>query len=228
MITVLRIIEIIGFISFSMSGALISIDKETDLFGVIFLSITTCFGGGLIRDVIIGQLPVMFTSLYLEVLITLLTSVAVFLLARIFKRKYVQHENTVIRFNNYVDALALGIFCVAGVQICIDMHADKGMFLAVSMGMITAVGGGMIRDLMLRDIPFVLRKRIYAVAAILGSVIYYVIVVFAMPNSEAGQLVGTIACVAVVFALRVLATHFKLNMPKAIIFSEMNSDEEKA
>ena len=78
MITVLRIIEIIGFISFSMSGALISIDKETDLFGVIFLSITTCFGGGLIRDVIIGQLPVMFTSLYLEVLITLLTSVAVF------------------------------------------------------------------------------------------------------------------------------------------------------
>ena len=149
-------------------------------------------------------------------------------MARIFKRKYVQHENTVIRFNNYVDALALGIFCVAGVQICIDMNADKGMFLAVSMGMITAVGGGMIRDLMLRDIPFVLRKRIYAVAAILGSVIYYVIVVFAMPNSEVGQLVGTISCVAVVFTLRVLATHFKLNMPKAIIFSEMNSDEEKA
>ena len=227
MITVLRIIEIIGFISFSMSGALIAIDKETDLFGVIFLSITTCFGGGLIRDVIIGQLPVMFTSLYLEVLITFLTAVAVFLLARIFKRQYVQHEKTVIRFNNYVDALALGIFCVAGVQICIDTHFDKSMFLAVTMGMITAVGGGMIRDLMLRDIPFVLRKRIYAVASIIGSVIYYVIVVFAMPNSEVGQLVGTIACVAVVFTLRVLATHFKLNMPKAIIFSEMNNEEKQ-
>jgi uncharacterized membrane protein YeiH len=86
----------------------------------------------------------------------------------------------------------------------------------------------MIRDLMLRDIPFVLRKRIYAVAAIIGSVVYYVIVVFAMPNSEAGQLVGTIACVGVVFALRILATHFKLNMPKAIIFSEINNGEKKA
>lgn len=224
--TVLLIIEIIGFISFSMSGALISIDKETDLFGVIFLSITTCFGGGLIRDVIIGQMPVMF-SLYFEVLLTLATAVIVFILAKIFKRQYVEHENTVIRINNYVDALALGIFCVAGVQTCIDICHDDGMFLAVTMGMITAVGGGMIRDLMLRDIPFVLRKRIYAVAAIIGSVIYYIIVVYAMPNSEAGQLVGTVACVAVVFTLRVLATHFKLNMPKAIIFSEMNNGENK-
>ena len=225
---VLLVIEIIGFISFSMSGALISIDKETDLFGVIFLSITTCFGGGLIRDVIIGEMPVMFNSLYFEVLLTVITAVTVFVLAKIFKHQYVEHENTVIRINNYVDALALGIFCVAGVQACIDKCFEDGMFLAVTMGMLTAVGGGMIRDLMLRDIPFVLRKRIYAVAAIIGSVVYYVIVVFAMPNSEAGQLVGTIACVGVVFALRILATHFKLNMPKAIIFSEINNGEKQA
>lgn len=224
--TVLFIIEIIGYISFSMSGALIAIDKETDLFGVIFLSITTCFGGGLIRDVVIDRMPIMFNALYLEVLLTVVTSVVVFMLARIFKRQYIRHEQTVIRFNNYVDALALGIFCVAGVQTCIDRCFEDGMFLAVTMGMLTAVGGGMIRDLMLRDIPFVLRKRIYAVAAIIGSVIYYVIVVFAMPNSEAGQLVGTLACMLFVFAMRVLATHFKLNMPKAIIFSQMQSEKK--
>ena len=223
---VLLIIEIIGFISFSMSGALISIDKETDLFGVIFLSIITCFGGGLIRDVIIGEMPVMFNSLYFEVLLTTLTAITVFVLAKIFKRQYVEQEKTVIRINNYADALALGIFCVAGVQTCIEKCPDDGMFLAVTMGMITAVGGGMIRDLMLRDIPFVLRKRIYAVAALLGSVIYYVIVVFAMPNSDAGQLVGTIACVVFVCTLRLLATHFKLNMPKAIIFSEIDNGEK--
>ena len=222
---VLRIIEIIGFISFAMSGALVAIDKETDLFGVIFLSVTTCFGGGLIRDVVIDELPVMFTSLYIEVIITVATAIIVFLVARIFKRQYVKHEKTVIYFNNYPDALALGIFCVAGVQFCIDKHFEEGMFLAVAMGMLTAVGGGMIRDLMLREIPFVLCKRIYAVAAILGSVIYYVIVVFAMPNSEVGKLVGTIVCMIVVFALRILATHFKLNMPKAIIFSQMQNEE---
>ena len=224
--TVLRIIEIIGFISFAMSGALVAIDKETDLFGVIFLSVTTCFGGGLIRDVIIDELPIMFVSLYLEMIITVATAVVVFIIALIFKREYVKHEKTVIYFNNYADALALGIFCVAGVQACIDKHFEQGMFIAVVMGMITAVGGGMIRDLMLREIPFVLCKRIYAVAAIIGSVLYYIIVVFAMPDNEAGKLVGTIVCMTVVFTLRILATHFKLDMPKAIIFSRIQNEDK--
>ena len=208
------ILETVGVVSFAISGALAAIDKEMDIFGVLFLSITTCFGGGMMRDVLIDRTPSFFSSLF-HIACALATALAVFILAAIFKRQYIKNEHAVETINNYFDALGLGVFAVMGTKICISAGYTSPL-VAISLGMITSVGGGMIRDLCLRKIPFVFNKRVYAVASLVGASVYYVI----LKATHAPEYVPLLLGVAFVVAIRVLATVFKLNMPKAIIFQK--------
>ena len=227
--TVLLAIEIVGVISFAVAGAIVAIDKETDIFGVVFLALMTCFGGGIIRDITIGRHPpAFFRELTYQAVIGFVTALLVFLLARLFKRHYIKDMQKVLEINNYIDALAIGIYSVSGVRICLDFFASSGeragFLLCVTLGMMTAVGGGMIRDLILRDIPFILRKRVYALAALVGASIYYLLVVVIFPNDRLLEIMSQLLCIAVVFVIRVLATKLKWNLPKAIIFSEMQDE----
>jgi uncharacterized membrane protein YeiH len=227
--TVLLAIEIVGVISFAVAGAVVAIDKETDIFGVVFLALMTCFGGGIIRDITIGRHPpAFFRELTYQAVIGFVTALLVFLLARLFKRHYIKDMQKVLEINNYIDALAIGIYSVSGVRICLDFFASSGeragFLLCVTLGMMTAVGGGMIRDLILRDIPFILRKRVYALAALVGASIYYLLVVVIFPNDRLLEIISQLLCIAVVFVIRVLATKLKWNLPKAIIFSEMQAE----
>ena len=225
--TILLSIEIIGIISFAIAGALVAIDKETDLFGVVFLAVMTCFGGGIIRDITIGRNPpAFFRELTYQFAIAIAVALTVFILARIFQKQYVEKKRIVVEINNYIDALAIGIFSVSGVQTCIDFFAKDadpaGFVLCVVLGMTTAVGGGMIRDLILRDIPFILRKRIYALAALIGAILYYITVVHLFPGNGIAEVIGQIVAITVVVLIRVLATKLKWNLPKAIIFDKMD------
>ncbi len=222
----LDIINIVGIISFAAAGAMIAIDKETDLFGVIFLSLITCFGGGMLRDTLAGHaisrmLPVFFTELKMEIIVCVLTAFVVFLIAFVFKDKYVKEEAIVEKINNVLDALGLGVFASAGTGAYIAL----GPFVAIVMGFISSVGGSIIRDVILRDIPFVLRKRVYAVACIIGSGVYYLIVAVFMKGMASANIVGTLACMAVIFTIRMCATFFRWNMPKAIDFSKIKAAE---
>lgn len=224
---ILLSIEIIGIISFAIAGALVAIDKETDLFGVVFLAVMTCFGGGIIRDITIGRNPpAFFRELTYQFAIAIAVALIVFMLARIFQKQYVEKKRVVVKINNYIDALAIGIFSVSGVQTCIDFFAKDGdpagFVLCVVLGMTTAVGGGMIRDLILRDIPFILRKRIYALAALIGAILYYITVVHLFPGNGIAEVIGQIVAITVVVLIRVLATKLKWNLPKAIIFDKMD------
>ena len=228
--TILLAIEIVGVISFAVAGSIVAIDKETDLFGVVFLALMTCFGGGIIRDITIGRNPpAFFRGLTYQVAIGACVALLVFMLARIFKKQYVKREKLVLDINNYIDALAIGIYSVSGVQLCLDFFAQKGesagFLLCTVLGMMTAVGGGMIRDLILRDIPFILRKRVYALAALIGASLYYLLVAVLFPNDKVLEIVSQIACIALVFIIRVLATKLKWNLPKAIIFAEIAEEE---
>lgn len=231
--TILLAIEIIGVISFAVAGAIVAIDKETDIFGVVFLALMTCFGGGIIRDITIGRNPpAFFRGLTYQVAIGACVALLVFILARIFKRQYVKREQQVLDINNYIDALAIGIYSVSGVQICIDFFSAKGesagFLLCAVLGMMTAVGGGMIRDLILRDIPFILRKRVYALATLIGASIYYLLVAVLFPGDKLMEIISQLACITLVVVIRVLATKFKWNLPKAIRFSEIvESEPEK-
>ena len=231
---ILLAIEIIGVISFAVAGAVVAIDKETDIFGVVFLALTTCFGGGIIRDITIGRHPpAFFRELSYQVVIGAVSALVVFILATVFKKHYVKNEKLLLDINNYIDALAIGIFSVSGVQTCLNFFAQKGenagFLLCSVLGMMSAVGGGMIRDLILRDIPFILRKRVYALAALIGASLYYVLVIRIFPGDPVAKVISQIGCISLVVLIRILATKLKWNLPKAIEFSKLNeSEEEKA
>ena len=230
--SILLAIEIIGVISFAVAGAIVAIDKETDIFGVVFLSLMTCFGGGIIRDITIGRHPpAFFRELWYQVVIGISVAILVFVLARVFKKHYIKREQLVLSVNNYIDALAIGIFSVSGVQTCINFFAAKGtqagFLLCATLGMMSAVGGGMIRDLILRDIPFILRKRVYALAALIGASLYYLLVVVIFPKNLVAEVVSQIGCICLVVLIRILATKLKWNLPKAIIFNEISENESE-
>ena len=230
--TILLAIEIVGVISFAVAGAVVAIDKETDIFGVVFLALMTCFGGGIIRDITIGRNPpAFFRELTSQVVIGTAVALLVFILARVFKRQYVKSEQQVLDVKNYIDALAIGIYSVSGVQICLDFFAAKGQsagfLLCAVLGMLTAVGGGLMRDIILRDIPFILRKRVYALAALTGASLYYLLVAVLFPNDKVLEIVSQLVCITLVFVIRVLATKLKWNLPKAIKFAEMADEKDE-
>lgn len=229
---ILLSIEIIGVISFAVAGAIVAIDKETDVFGVVFLSLMTCFGGGIIRDITIGRNPpAFFRELGYQVVIATAVALLVFILASVFKRQYVSNEERVLAVNNYIDALAIGIFSVSGVETCIGFFASRGesagFLVCAVLGMMSAVGGGMIRDLILRDIPFILRKRVYALAALIGSSLYYLLAAVVFADNEVMLMLSEIFCIALVVVIRILATKLKWNLPKAIRFSELRKEESE-
>ena len=120
-------IEILGVISFAVAGAIVAIDKETDIFGVVFLSLMTCFGGGIIRDITIGRNPpAFFREISYQVAIGTAVALIVFILASLFKKQYASRTKLVRDVNNYIDALAIGIFSVSGVQTCLDFFGASG------------------------------------------------------------------------------------------------------
>lgn len=219
--TVIQIIEIVGVVSFCMSGSIVAIDKEMDLMGVILIALTTTFGGGVFRDLVIGRTPAFFVSMPLYVFVGVVTSIVVFILASAFKKWYVREEEKINFFNNFVDAIGLGAFTVTSVNICLDFCPEKGPFLAIMMGMIASVGGGVVRDLFLDRVPNIFRKHIYALACLIGSALYYCLRVYIFSDNEIGEVISTVVCILTVFTIRVLASTFKWNLPKAIRFSEL-------
>lgn len=210
----------VAYVSLGISGAMVAIDREADLFGVIFLGLSTAFGGGIVRDMMLGRVPSFFTS-YVEIAVTAGTALCVFLIAAGFKRRYVAHEALVTKINNVFDALGLGTFCTLGVATALAA-GQTAPFIAIVMGMITGTGGGVFRDLCLGDVPFILRKRVYAIAALAGSGVYYLLLVVL----GLGAIPAALLAIAVTFVLRLCATVFKWNMPKAIRFSTMTDGQQ--
>ncbi|MEE1246146.1 MAG: trimeric intracellular cation channel family protein [Acutalibacteraceae bacterium] len=206
---ILFVFEMVGTVAFAISGAMIAIKKRVDIFGVIVLSSMTALGGGIVRDILIGHLPPTMFSDYRYVLAAVVTSVVVFVVAYIFRDLYRRSESTVDAVNNIFDALGLGIFTVMGAKVAIESGFTVNGILVVCLAVITGVGGGIIRDIMLKEIPFVLKKRIYAVASILGGTAYHLMYV-----NNVNIRIATVVAVLIVFTVRILATMFKLDLPK--------------
>lgn len=209
------IIESIGVIAFSVSGAMVAIRRKTDLFGVILLAVITTLGGGLTRDVIFSFSPPAFFNSKEYLLLSAIVSVIVFLFARKFSNTYLQNETRIEHINDIFDALGLGIFAVMGVKVAFEQGYEENALISISCGAITCICGGMLRDVLTNSTPFVLVKRIYALAAIVGASTYYLLYNY----SESIGFIDSFAMViglAVTFILRILAMAFKWNMPKAI------------
>lgn len=221
--TFFKIIEIIGIISFSAAGAMVAIDKETDVFGVVILAGITCFGGGLTRDIILGEGLPAFFSMNFYLIISVSTALVIFLAAPIYKKEYVAEEETVNKINNVLDALGIGVFSAVGTA----MYIDHGPLVAIFAGTISSVGGSLIRDIILRDVPFILRKHIYALAVIAGSSLYYISESYIFSGTHNSGVFSTIICVVVIFVIRMCATKFEWNMPKAIRFDAIKASAEE-
>ncbi len=160
------VVELIGTIAFAVSGALVAIDKELDYYGIVFLAIITAVGGGIIRDMLINEpLPVALVNpLYV------LVSIASATLTILFYRKIIQYTNLLLVH----DAIGLAAFTAIGAEVATRNNLDLP-FVVITLALLTGTGGGVLRDVFAKEIPFVFRKEIYAVASIIGAVSYIII-----------------------------------------------------
>lgn len=202
-------LDIIGVASFAVSGAMVAIDRQADLFGVLFLALITALGGGVIRDILLGQVPPrMFTS-YVYIAVAVLSALAVFIAAKIGKEKYRRNEKRLDQIDNFFDAIGLAAFTVSGSAIAVETYGLGNPVLAVSMGMITGFGGGMLRDVFTKSMPMVLIKHIYAVASLAGALAYYIMLLLPIP-----AWVRDLGAGILIFIIRMLATRYRWNLPR--------------
>lgn len=206
-----KVCETIGVMAFAISGSMIAVRRKVDLFGVVLLSIITAVGGGFVRDVVFSWSPPVMFEMYDYLFISVTFAVGVFLWARKYKEVFLTHGEKVERVNDIFDSLGLGIFAVSGTMSAIEHGYANKPVLVLSAGLLTCIGGGILRDVLTKCVPFVLVKHIYAIAALSGSVVYYILYLLHVPDS-----IAIIAGFLTTFVLRILAMTFKWNFPKAI------------
>ena len=199
--------EIAGTVAFSISGAMLAMERSLDLFGVVFLGAVTAIGGGIIRDLLLGQVPPQAFLNYVYLLAAVITALVVFVISycRSRRGKPIQFMNDTVL--NIFDAAGLGIFSVIGVQNTITAGFGDNAFFCVFLGLTTGVGGGMLRDVLSRSTPAVLRKHIYALASLAGALCYYLLQIYA-------PAVSIFLSTLLVVILRVLASHYRWTLPR--------------
>ena len=209
MTEIIKIMEIIGTIAFALSGALVSISSGLDIFGVVFLACITAFGGGIVRDLVLGmEPPAIFSNLSIF-LLAMVVAVLTFVIAYIFKGKFALFKTKVEVINNVFDAIGLAAFVVIGSEVaCLNGFLHNG-FIVVFAGTITGIGGGIFRDVLIDTTPYVFKKHVYAIAAILGSVAYFLL----REYTENIQLASFVSLL-LVFTIRMLATKYRWSLPK--------------
>ena len=188
--TLLLVLDIVGIAVFAVSGALAAVDKKLDIFGVIFLAVATALGGGFIRDALLGATPAAALTDWRYLATPAIAGLIVF-----FVHPCVARWS---RLFLLVDAAGLGLFAVAGTRKAID--SGVGPLGSSAIGILTAIGGGIIRDILVREIPHVLHREIYATAALLATV---VVVVGDRLSLNDVAVAGAAICVA--FSLRVVS-----------------------
>lgn len=206
--SIIFIMEIIGTIAFASSGAMIAFRKNMDIFGVNVLSIITAVGGGCIRDLIIGRTPPIMFIRPIYAMVAMITCNLLFLLffcnKKLLKNRFM---TTYERLMLILDAVGLGIFTVTGVSTGMNTGYGDNLFLLLFLGVITGVGGGVLRDVLATQKPYILVKHVYACASLLGAL---VCILLWNLGSIPAMWIGT----ATVLAIRIPAMIFRWNLPK--------------
>lgn len=200
--------ELMGTVAFAASGAMTGINHRMDIFGVCVLGVITAVGGGMTRDVFLGNVPGALTR-PVYVIAALVTAIVVFVLVY-FKRNLLQGTVGVLydRMMLIMDSIGLGIFTVMGVMTGISQGYIDNTFLLTVLGTLTGVGGGLLRDMMAGQPPYIFVKHIYACASVAGAVscvwIYRI----------SGQIPAMITASVLVIGIRFLAAHYRWNLPR--------------
>jgi uncharacterized membrane protein YeiH len=207
------LLDLAGTFVFALSGAMAGIRHKLDLFGVLVLSFAAGNTGGIIRDVLIGVVPPGAINDWHYLVVSLIAGIITFY----FPSTIMQRRNPVLLF----DAAGLALFAVSGAHKAVVYGLNP--IMATLLGMLTGIGGGMARDVLLAEIPTVLRADLYAVAALVGAAIVVIANMLQLPSGVAA-LVGAALC----FALRVLAMKYGWQLPVAGTERRRSKDADSA
>lgn len=204
---IIGIIEQVGIAAFSISGALTGIRKKMDLFGVVLLGIVTAVGGGVIRDVIIGETPPMAFRNPRYTVIAFCSALVIFFpwVRSLLNRMHRLFDLVLF----WLDTVGMAVFTVVGIQGAMDVLDWYNPFLLGFVGVITGTGGGVLRDILSGDMPSMFMKRIYITASLLGAVCYICL----MPVME--EWLAMVFAVALICLVRFLASRYRWNLPRA-------------
>ncbi len=195
--TFIYICDFIGTLAFAISGIRLASAKHFDLFGAYVVGVTTAIGGGTMRDLMLDHPPFWMTNPFY-----LICSGIALVWVIVFRKLLVRQNNTWFLF----DTIGLALFTVTGMEK--TLQAGFPFWTAIIMGTMTGAGGGVIRDVLINEVPLIFRKEIYAMSCVLGGIAYWLGMHFDAPAE-----VSAIACAVVVIAMRLLAVHFKLKLP---------------
>jgi len=192
-------IDILGTFAFAISGALVASDKKFDIFGVLIIAFVTAFGGGMLRDILINAHPINWIgdlnyiwTIFLAVFLTFL-----------FKSKIAFLSKTLFLF----DTIGISVFTLLGLQkgLSFDLHP----FISIIMGMVSAVFGGVLRDVLTNKIPLIFKKEIYSSACLAGGLSYLILNLVAIPKE-----INFIISASVIIIIRLISVKYELELPK--------------
>lgn len=206
--TLYHVLDLFGTFAFAISGAVAAREKGLDMFGIVVVAFTVACGGGIIRDLCIGAIPPVGISDWRYLAITLLAALMTMGLYRLVEKLY----QPVLLF----DALGLSLFAVSGAQKALFFGHNAEV--SILLGIVTAVGGGVLRDVLLNRIPVIFRKEIYASAALAAALIVVAGSIFHLNDP-----VVSLAAIAVCFSLRYLSLRYQWNLP---VFKEKGNDQK--
>ena len=194
----LRIIEIAGTVAFSIAGAFAAMEKRLDLFGIFIIAFVTAMGGGTLRDVLIGEVPVKWMLDLSSGFIVVLSTIAAISFTRVLQN----YHKVLLLF----DSIGLGFFTVVGVQtgVALELHP----VICIALGTITACFGGVIRDISLNNIPLIFEKEIYATTCIFGGVLFFI-----LQDVDIPKIPIEVICLISVVVFRLLAVRYDWQLP---------------
>jgi uncharacterized membrane protein YeiH len=195
----IQFLDLFGTMAFAVTGAIKAVEHKLDIFGVIFLAAITGLAGGIIRDVVLGKIPPSGISEISFASIAIVTAIAVFFL-------YHRIKSQMGLFLTF-DAVGLGVFTIIGATVALNIYGFN-VLLMVFAGMITAIGGGIIRDALVNETPLVFRKELYASISFVG-VLLYILLLYEGINLE----IASIVCIIFITVFRIMAIHYRWNLP---------------
>lgn len=196
--TFYQILDFIGTLAFAISGTRLAAAKHFDLFGAYVVGVTTAIGGGTMRDVLLGTQPFWMTNAFY-----LICSGIAVVWVVLFRRHLVRQDNTWFLF----DTIGLALFTVVGIEKTLAFGLP--MWCAVIMGAMTGAAGGILRDVLINEVPLIFRKEIYALACVLGGIVFAICHKLGLDHNITAIIAGSS-----VIIMRLLAVKYHLSLPK--------------
>jgi len=198
---VIQILDLFGTMAFAVTGAFKAIEHKSDIVGIIILSTITGVAGGVIRDITFGKLPPTAVVNPLYITITVSTAIVIFFLYPSLKK----HSDLFLKF----DAIGLGVFTIIGSIFAYNIFGLNFLAMSIS-GVLSAIGGGILRDVFVNEIPMVFVKEFYASASFLG-----VVILFALLSINTNLSLAAIIALILTTSIRLIAVKFQWNLPGA-------------